>query len=343
MSANPHSRALEVPASTPTASRRPPPAAEQRGYIRLFWRLFIPNAAVLAAASVVLIVAPPNGRVLVILVGLAGMLATNVVLMRRAFAPLERLSAVMQRVDPLRPGERAPLGGAQSEVSMLAQTFNQMLERLERERRESGRRAMLAEEAERRRVAADLHDEIGQSLTALVLQLKHAAQHDTIEPRAVGDLADAAEEILDEVRSVARRLRPEALDDLGLRSALLALTGRMQEAGGVSVTTRIAPDLPALAPELELVIYRVTQEGLTNILRHAEARRADVELRNDNGVMVLEIADDGSGYDADRVSSGEGLRGMRERALLVNATLTLDSRPGGGTVVRLAVPLTSTT
>jgi two-component system sensor histidine kinase UhpB len=315
-----------------------PRARAPRGYIGLFWRLLIPNAAVLGAASVVLMVAPANGRPLVILAGLASMLAINVVLMRYAFAPLERLSSVMQRVDPLQPGERVPIEGAQSEVSMLAEAFNDMLERLESERRDSGRRAMVAQEAERRRVASDLHDEIGQSLTALVLQLKQASDREHPDPAALRELVGTAEAILGEVRSVARRLRPEALDDLGLRSALLALAGRLEEAGGLDIHVRIAQDLPPLPSEVELVIYRVAQESLTNVLRHAGARQADVQLRARPGALILEVVDDGRGFDVSAPHAGEGLRGMRERALLVGGTITVDSAPAADTRVRLIVP-----
>jgi two-component system, NarL family, sensor histidine kinase UhpB len=310
----------------------------RRGHIGLFWRLLLPNAAVLSAASIVLMVAPPNGRVLVILAGLASMLAINFVLMRHAFAPLERLSSVMQRVDPLKPGERVAIEGARSEVSMLAETFNEMLERLESERRESGRRAMLAQEAERRRVASDLHDEIGQSLTALVLELKQAAAREPPDTAALRVLVASAEEIVAEVRSVARRLRPEALDDLGLRSALLALAARLEEAGGLSVDVRIAPDLPSLPADVELVTYRVAQESLTNVLRHAGALNARVELRLESDCVILEVIDDGCGFDVAAEHSAGGLLGMRERGLLVGGAITLESRPPEGTRVRLTVP-----
>jgi two-component system sensor histidine kinase UhpB len=308
------------------------------GHIGLFWRLLIPNAAVLSAASIVLMVAPPNGRVLVILSGLASMLAINVVLMRHAFAPLERLSSVMQRVNPLQPGERVTIEGARSEVSTLAETFNEMLERLESERRESGRRAMLAQEAERRRVASDLHDEIGQSLTALVLQLKQASARECPDTAALSELVASAEEILAELRSVARRLRPEALDDLGLRSALLALAARLEETGELSVDVRIAPDLPPLPTEVELVVYRVAQESLTNVLRHANALHAHVELRLESDSLRLEVVDDGCGFDVAAEHSVGGLLGMRERGVLVGGAVTLESRPAEGTRVRLTVP-----
>jgi two-component system sensor histidine kinase UhpB len=308
------------------------------GHIGLFWRLLIPNAAVLSAASIVLIVAPPNGRVLVILAGLASMLAINFVLMRHAFAPLERLSSVMQRVDPLRPGERVAIEGARSEVSMLAETFNEMLERLESERRESGRRSMLAQESERRRVATDLHDEIGQSLTALVLQLKQASDREGPDTATQHELVASAEQTLAEVRSIARRLRPEALDDLGLRSALLALAARLEEAGRLSIDVRVAPDLPSLPAEVELVIYRVAQESLTNVLRHADAQQARVDLRLESDTLILEVVDDGRGFDVAAEHSVGGVLGMRERGLLVGGAITLESQPADGTRVRLTVP-----
>jgi HAMP domain-containing protein len=126
---------------------------------------------VLAAAALVLHLEPANGRIPAIGGGVAMMLVVNLVLMRRAVTPLERLTDLMRRVDPLRPGERIPAPRAESEVSVLSQTFNEMLDRLEAERREGLHRALSEREAERRRVADELHDQIGQNLTALALQL----------------------------------------------------------------------------------------------------------------------------------------------------------------------------
>jgi len=172
-------------------------------------------------------------------------------------------------------------------------------------------------------------------LTAVVLQLERAARR--TEPPVRGEVAEAREavrESLEEVREIARRLRPEALDDLGLPSALAALTLDISKRTGLRIERRISPDLQKLSPEEELVIYRVAQEGLTNVARHAEARRAWVSLEDGAGGVVMEVRDDGQGFDPGR-DAGAGLRGMRERALLVGAELAVESRQGRGTAVRL--------
>jgi two-component system sensor histidine kinase UhpB len=309
----------------------------ERSYIPLFWRLFVPNATVLAAASAVLAVEPANGRVIALGGGLVLLLAVNLVLMRRAFAPLAQLTSLMARVDPLRPGERITVPGPASEVSLLAGTFNAMLDRLEVERRESGRRTLSAQEDERRNLAAELHDDIGQTLTAMVLQLDRVAQRcdDAVRPD-VADARDTAVALVEDIRSLARRLRPEALDTLGLVSAVTNLVDRLASQTGLRIERRIDRTLPALTPEADLVIYRVLQESLTNVLRHADATYASVTLTSDDDGVVLVVADDGKGFDLQDVDQS-GLRNMRERALLVGGTLAIAARPAGGTEIRLRI------
>jgi two-component system sensor histidine kinase UhpB len=323
-----------TPVSPVTPSR---PGADPRSYIPLFWRLFVPNATVLFAACLVLMVQPANGRVIALVGGLVTLLAVNLVLMRRAFAPLAQLTGLMASIDPLRPGRRIEVPGPASEVSLLADAFNAMLDRLEHERRESGRRTLSAQEAERRKLAAELHDDIGQTLTAMVLQLDRIAQRSNGEIRAdAQDARNTAVALVDDVRGLARRLRPEALDTLGLVSALTNLVDRLAAQTGLRIDRRIDRDLPDLTPEADLVIYRVVQESLTNILRHAEATHARVSLTRDAEGVLLVVEDDGRGFDADAVSHG-GVRIMRERALLVGGELGISPRPGGGTQVRLSV------
>ena len=313
-------------------------APRPRRTIPLFWRLFLPNAAVLVAACGFLIVSPPNGRVPILASGLAVMLITNLMLMRWAFAPLQRLFSLMARVDPLAPGRRITVGGPESEVTELTRAFNDMLDRLESERRDSARRALAAQESERRRVASELHDEIGQALTAVMLELDRIAR---VAPEDLkGEIAYArgtAASSLEDVRRIARRLRPEALDDLGLASALINLTERMSQSTGVTIDRHLDRSLPRLSGEAELVIYRIAQESLTNAVRHGDSSRVEVRLARDGECVRLTVADDGRGFDArDAVRSDGGIRGMRERALLIGALLTVDSSPRG-TTVRLDV------
>jgi two-component system sensor histidine kinase UhpB len=312
-----------------------------RRYTPLFQRVAATNAIVLVAACAVtiLVVSPQKlssfavWEALVLVAALALVAGINLYLLRRALGPLEALTALARRVDLTRPGQRVPVSPYQSEASELAATFNDMLERLESERRDSTRRALAAQESERLRVARELHDEVGQTLTAVLLQLGRVAKR--AGPELGAELEEAQEkarETLEEVRRISLELRPEALDDLGLASALVALSERF----GLDVTRRLERDLPHLDEEAELVIYRVAQEALTNVARHSGSERAELELVSSNGSVILRVLDDGRGIDAD---DGGGLRGMRERAVLVGAALSVGRRPEGGTEVRLDVPL----
>ncbi|MGW7658813.1 HAMP domain-containing sensor histidine kinase [Streptomyces sp. NPDC054756] len=312
----------------------------------LFWRIFALNAVVLGTATALLLWAPVTVSVPVLLTeaiilvgGLAVMLIANAALLRIGLAPLGRLTRLMTTVDLLRPGQRLPEQG-RGETAELISGFNAMLERLEHERAASSARALLAQEGERRRIAQELHDEVGQSMTAILLVLKRAA--DEAEEPLRGELQQAQEitrESLDEVRRLVRRLRPGVLEDLGLVSALTSLTTEFATHTGLRVTRRFDPDLPALDPETELVLYRVAQEALTNAARHAEAGKVEMSLRHTGGTVVLSVTDDGRGTGVAR--EGAGIRGMRERALLVGAALDITSEPRAGTQVRLAVPVAS--
>jgi len=315
----------------------------------LLARIFISNVAVMGAAALVLVLSPatvspePQGHEIVVIIGgLAAIVAINLVLLRRAFGPLRRLAGAMHGVEPLRPGRRVPEFGGESEIVELTRAFNQMLDRLERERQDSVRNSLAAQEGERRRVAQELHDEVGQSLTAIVLLLERLAR--AVPPDLEADAVDARETArasLEEVRSISARLRPEALDDLGLRSALSALTTRFVHHQGVRIDRDLEGTPAGLPPETELVIYRIAQEGLTNAIRHSHATR--IVLRADDGPdgTSVRVVDDGRGLDGS--TAGAGIQGMRERALLVGADLTLSTRPEGGTELHLRIPRPKTT
>ncbi|MEW2048811.1 sensor histidine kinase [Streptomyces sp. NPDC005476] len=310
----------------------------------LFWRIFALNAVVLGSATALLLWAPVTVSVPVVLTeavilmaGLVVMLVANAALLRVGLAPLDRLTRLMATVDLLRPGQRLPEGG-RGETAELIRTFNAMLERLEHERASSSARVLLAQEAERRRIAQELHDEVGQSMTAILLALERAAD-DADEPLR-GELRQVQEITrgsLDEVRRLARRLRPGVLEDLGLISALTSLTTEFSTHAGLHVVRRFDTSVPVLDQQTELVLYRVAQEALTNAARHADAGQVEVSLRRTGEAVVLAVVDDGRGSAVAR--EGAGIRGMRERALLLGATLDITSQPQAGTQVRLTVPL----
>ncbi|MEO8691101.1 MAG: sensor histidine kinase [Solirubrobacteraceae bacterium] len=313
----------------------------------LFWRVVAINTAVLVAAAVALVVSPATvsssvhlHEAVVLAGGVAVALAVNVVLMQRVLGPLGRLASLMRRVDPLAPGERIELERPVAEVAELSLAFNDMLDRLERERRDSARRALDAQEEERRRMARELHDEIGQTLTGVVLQLESLGRTAPQELRGpLRSLEASARAAIEEVRELVRRLRPEALDDFGLRSALVSLGSELAEHSGLRVSPHLDGALPALSKEDELVVYRVAQESLVNVARHARATRADVSLAAEDGSVVLRVRDDGRGIDAAGLRSGHGVRGMRERALLVGGELEVARVVPHGTEVRLSLPV----
>jgi two-component system sensor histidine kinase UhpB len=319
--------------------------AQPRRRLSLFWRVFATNAAVLTIAGATLSLSPASipapsslEEIVVLLTGLAVMLVVNLLLLRRTFSPLARLTGLMRRVNLLHPGDRIPIYGEDAEVVELTEAFNQMLDRLEAERRESARSTLAGQEAERQRLARELHDEISQTLTALLLQLGRAAKNAPSDIR--NDLTgaqEAARASLDEVQRIVRELRPETLDDLGLATALGVLSERVTEHTGIRVARKLDHDLPALTPEEELVAYRIAQESLTNVVKHAHASQAELRLERTPAGVTLSIRDDGRGLDGQLIVE-KGIRGMRERALLIGARLTIDSPKAGGVQVRLSLP-----
>jgi two-component system sensor histidine kinase UhpB len=313
--------------ASPAPDRRP-------GGVSLLWRVFGANIAVAVLAVALLAWTPvtvhrvATPRELVVLaIGLAIMLTIDLALLRRTFSPLRRLADVMGAVRPGEPGRRAPdLHRAGREVAALGAALNEMLERLESERRESGRLALAAQEAERQRIARELHDEIGQTLTAIALRAEVAAQAPAPSRNVLAEIAQIAQRSLADVQRIGRELRPEALDDLGLVDALIVLCTNAR-AASITVRPDLERDLPPLAPDVELVVYRVAQEALTNALRHSGASQIIVALHRHRDGVRLSVSDDGHGLPPDLRESG--LRGMRERAMLVEAQLDVRTTSRG--------------
>jgi two-component system sensor histidine kinase UhpB len=312
-------------------------------HLSLLTRVFLANATVLAIIALGLLFSPieidfpvTEGQAAIIIAGFVVSVTVNLVVLRRLVSPLRRLTLTMRSVEPLEPGRRLTVTHADAEVEALTTAFNDMLSRLEHERRESGRRALEAQEHERQRVARELHDEVGQVLTGVMLELEQAARSGGNSQ--LDTAREAVRHALEEVRRIARELRPEVLDDLGLQSALRSLCTAAAAHDGLRVERRLELVDEALSPEVELVVYRIAQESLTNVLRHSGASEVLVALSSVDGGLRLVVRDDGSGLPVS-VAAGGGITGMRERALHIGGQLSVSSVDGGGTEVRLDVPL----
>jgi two-component system sensor histidine kinase UhpB len=299
--------------------------------------MLVAFAALIFAPVTVSIPVTP-AELVILAVGLLAMLGLNLLLLRPAFRPLDDLAETMRRHDPLSPGARVAVDG-EPDVAALAEAFNEMLDRLESERRESAHRALTVQEAERARIARELHDEVGQTLTGVMLQVEGLSAVIPEELREqLDELRETAREGTEEVRRIARRLRPEALEDLGLQSALSALAMRVADQAHLDVARHLDPRL-ALSQQQELVVYRVAQEALTNVVRHAGAEHVELRLDRDDESAVLRVRDDGRGVAPADLASSNGIRGMRERAMLIGADLIISPRDARGTEVKLTIPL----
>lgn len=307
--------------------------------IRLLWRIFAVGGVILVADAVLLTFAPraidsPPGLTdgLVVAGGLVLMLVLTLGMLRWALAPLEQIAHEASQIDAERPGRRFPQDSRIREVLALQEAFNAMLARLEAGQRERVLAQVRGQERERRRLSRELHDEIGQDVTAALLLLDPDGGKEEIAA-ARGVL----KETLTSVRRIVSELRPEALDELGLPSALASLVMRLSERSDLTIEVNLDCELPPLTDEQELVLYRVAQEGLANAIRHGQAAQAQLSLDCSDEAVVLRVVDDGRGMDGSR--PGNGIRGMHERAFLVAATVSISPGPTRGTQLELEVPL----
>jgi len=224
------------------------------------------------------------------------------------------------------------------------------LQRKEEVRGQLLRKIITAQEEERQRIARELHDEAGQALTSLLIGLKsteRAANLAQVQALAA-DLRKVVLQTLDEIHDLALELRPSVLDDLGLVPALQRYVSSCPVRFGFQadfLTTGM--DSRRLPQELETTLYRIAQEALTNVARHAKATHASVLLQRRGGTMVLVVEDNGVGFDVPAAIASQqrerlGLYGIEERASLVGGRLTVESRPGEGTTVSVEIPLEET-
>ncbi len=277
----------------------------------------------------------------------------NFLVLRASFAPLNRALEVVQAVARGDLAARAPASPSDPDAQALAAAFNHMLDQLEQARDEVARQVLQAHEAERRRVALELHDQIGQSLTALTLHaqaLSRRLDAPAADPRAVGQaarLATLAQRTLGEVQSLSYRLRPALLDDAGLVAALRALASDAHERLTIETQLEVCGYDDAvsgderLPGDLETAFFRIAQESLTNAARHGQARHMWMRLRRSPDAISLLIKDDGQGFASGALTQrhGLGIPGMRERVRLVGGALHVRSRPGAGCVIWAHAPL----
>ena len=280
-------------------------------------------------------------------------LAITILLLRASFRPLFSLLQTIRAISAGKTQTRAANQSADTEIGELAQAFNRMLDRLENTRREQAMLILQAQEEERRRVALELHDESSQNLTALLVHteiLQQALQGlptSSLTPEAREQLRTGLQQLtrltqgtLESIRALALQLRPAVLDDLGLLAALRWLAEDSRERLHISVELHLEPLVSKTYPPLyEITLFRVAQESLTNVARHAQATAVTLDLTQDATRIILKIYDNGQGYETTQHHTGLGIGGMQERLSLLNGSLSLHSEPGQGTTVMAELPV----
>lgn len=327
--------------------------------VPLFYKILIANAVIVLFFSLtatwlaVHLVGTQADLIAIGLIAVAGAavsLAVNAVIIQLALDPLRLLKETAERVQEGDLDARVPLSPlADLEMQRLTLATNAMLDRLLEYRsrlRDVAARALNAAEEERRRISLELHDDASQRLAAVLMRLRLARSvsdgeaKDAVLEEVRRELAETA----DGLRRYAQGLRPPALDELGLAAAIESHVRHISEAASAAIVVEVEGVGRLEAPEVELALYRIVQEAITNAIRHSRADRIQVRLEARNGVVVATVEDNGVGFDVERYRDSEGgadrlgLFGMRERAEYVGGRVEVRSEPGVGTTVRAEVP-----
>jgi two-component system sensor histidine kinase UhpB len=284
-------------------------------------------------------------------------LAINVILLRASFRPLFSLLSTIRAISAGKTQARASVTASDSEIAELAQAFNSMLDQLETTRREQAMLILQAQEEERRRLSLELHDESSQTLTALLIHAEILNQSLQALPataiaedardqlrKGLNNLSRLTQDTLDNIRTLAQQLRPGVLDDLGLHAAFRWLAEDSRQRLQLPVELHLDNVEDMLKERdcsglYETTLFRIAQESLTNVARHAHAQRASISLRREQQHICLQIRDDGCGFDPSHQHTGLGIPGMRERAALLRGIITIGSSPEQGTTVEVVLPL----
>jgi len=295
----------------------------------------------------------------IVLATLLGLLV-NVALIRASFRPLFGLLHTIRKVSTGDTHTRAQVTATDTEIGELAQAFNSMLDRLEQARREQAMLILQAQEEERRRLALELHDESSQNLSALLIHSEILSQSLKVIPadqitaqpvfqqlcEGLQVLNHLTQKTLDNIRILAQQLRPSVLDDLGLHSALRWLAEDSRERLQLPVEVHLEPMGDFFRSQkhsalYETTLFRIAQESLTNAARYAHARCIWLTLTQNQNEISLRVRDDGIGFDPSQKFIGLGIAGMRERASLLEGSLTIVSKPGEGSTVEVCLPLSA--
>lgn len=284
---------------------------------------------------------------------LAGVLSVvlNAFLLQLALSPLRRIEDVTRQVAEGEVDARVPTSLlADADHQRLAEVFNHMLDTLEAARirqRQLALRVLSAEEGQRQRVAWELYNGAAQTLASILLRIRLATGHGAAAAGSkvefLRELRGEILEALESIQELARRLRPPELDDLGLLPAIEARARSVSELTGVRVAVESDGTDPDLAPDALLAVYRIVEEALLNVARHSDATEARVGLRRVDGSLVLDVQDDGVGFDPgevlERAASTAGILGMQERAEYLGGHMRMEASAGTGTRVHVEFPL----
>jgi two-component system sensor histidine kinase UhpB len=318
--------------------------------VPLFWKILLANALIVALGVLAAHLTRRTDLAfgLVLAAGLLLSMLSNALILRLALRPLEALEETAQRVAAGDLQARVPPSAlADSELEQLRDTFNAMLESstVYRQRlREIANRALSASEEERKRIARELHDGIAQSLAALRIRLRvaRAVPDDPARQELLDQISTEMGEAMEELRRLARGLRPPALDMLGLGPAIESHARNIAASTGMAMDLQLQDIGHPLTADTELTLYRVVQEALSNVAKHSGAGSFRVCLGAANNHVFASVEDDGRGFSVAEAMShngGLGLFGMQERAAYVGGTVEIASEPGAGARVHVMVPV----
>jgi signal transduction histidine kinase len=241
-------------------------------------------------------------------------------------------------MEDIRSFEARIVGAGPNRVLTIVRDMTESKRAAERHRDLAGR-LIANQEAERQRIGRDLHDDLGQKLALLTSDIDELAARVGVEAERFREISSNAREIASMIHNLSHALHPTALEMLGLVSAMRALCDDMSTRRGIAAAFSHGPVPSRVDPNVSLCLYRVAQEALNNVARHSRATEAFVHLRQDEGELVLQIADPGIGFDPTTQHAGLGLISMRERVMLLKGRLVIHASPGQGTRIGVRVPL----